>query len=207
MGRHGEGYHNVAESYYGTTDWDVRFPALPLPTHRLQKKCYWSLKDGNDTTTWADAHLTSAGIAQAQKANGFWSHLLTTQSIPAPESYYSSPLTRCLDTANLTFSNLPLPSNSPFIPTIKELFREVTGVHTCDRRSSRSFIAERYPDWKFETGFKEEDPLWSATERESDEAMDVRSKTVLDDVFHNDRNTWISISSHSGEIGSLLRGE
>lgn len=25
MGRHGEGYHNVAEAYYGTPAWNVRF--------------------------------------------------------------------------------------------------------------------------------------------------------------------------------------
>lgn len=24
MGRHGQGYHNVAESYYGQKEWDVR---------------------------------------------------------------------------------------------------------------------------------------------------------------------------------------
>lgn len=28
MGRHGEGYHNVAEAYYGTPAWDVS------PVHR-----------------------------------------------------------------------------------------------------------------------------------------------------------------------------
>lgn len=27
MGRHGEGYHNVAESYYGTPAWDVSIAA------------------------------------------------------------------------------------------------------------------------------------------------------------------------------------
>lgn len=59
----------------------------------------------------------------------------------------------------------------------------------------------------FEEGFSEDDPLWSRTERESNGAMDVRSRTVLDDVFQHDSNTWISISSHSGEIGSILRGE
>jgi hypothetical protein len=89
---------------------------------------------------------------------------------------------------------------------IKELFREVVGVHTCDRRSSKTFIEGRYPEWKFEEGFAEEDPMWTKSERESDGAMDVRSKKVLDDVFEHDKNTWISISSHSGEIGSLLRG-
>lgn len=80
-------------------------------------------------------------------------------------------------------------------------------MHTCDRRSSKSFIRQRYPEWKIEEGFAESDPLWTKSERESDGAMDERSKRVLDDVFEHDGNTWISISSHSGEIGSLLRGE
>jgi hypothetical protein len=26
MGRHGEGFHNAAESYYGTPAWNVRQP-------------------------------------------------------------------------------------------------------------------------------------------------------------------------------------
>lgn len=28
LGRHGQGYHNVAEQYYGTKAWDVSFPFL-----------------------------------------------------------------------------------------------------------------------------------------------------------------------------------
>ena len=31
MGRHGEGYHNVAESYYGTPAWNVRPARCPSP--------------------------------------------------------------------------------------------------------------------------------------------------------------------------------
>jgi hypothetical protein len=31
LGRHGQGWHNVAEAKYGTKAWDVRFP--PLPCH------------------------------------------------------------------------------------------------------------------------------------------------------------------------------
>jgi len=189
MGRHGEGDHNVAESYYGTPAWN----------------CYWSEQEGNGTVIWADAHLTQAGIAQAVKANTFWAHQIATQKIRTPESYYSSPLMRCLATANLTFSGLDLPSTHPFAPHIKELFREAIGVHTCDRRSSKTAIHDAYPNFTFEKGFKEEDPLWDAIVRETDSAQDERSKTVLDDVFSHDDNTWISISSHSGEIGSILR--
>jgi len=36
--------------------------------------------------------------------------------------------------------------------------------------------------------------------------QDIRSKTVLDEVFGSDDNTWLSVTSHSGEIASILRG-
>ena len=36
---------------------------------------------------------------------------------------------------------------------------------------------------------------------------DIRSKTVLDQVFSSDDSTYISVTSHSGEIASILRGE
>jgi len=189
MGRHGEGFHNVAESYYGTPAWD----------------CYWSEKEGNGTVIWADAHLTPAGIAQAVKANKFWAQQIATEKIPTPESYYTSPLARCLATANITFSGLNLPSRHPFIPEVKELFREAIGVHTCDRRSSKTAIHEMFPTFTFEEGFKEDDPLWDPIVRETDSSQDARSKIVLDDVFSHDDGTYLSISSHSGEIGSLLR--
>lgn len=81
------------------------------------------------------------------------------------------------------------------------------GAHTCDKRSPKSIIAKEFPGFVFEEGFVEEDPLFSATLRETDEAQDQRTKVVLDDVFRNDAKTWISLSSHSGEISSLLRGE
>jgi broad specificity phosphatase PhoE len=189
VGRHGEGFHNVAESFYGTAAWD----------------CYWSLQDGNETVTWADAHLTATGVAQAQKAHKFWASQIKDQKIPTPESYYSSPLTRCMETAKNTFSGLDLPSRHPFVPTIKELFREAIGAHTCDRRSSKTAIHQNFPTYLFEEGFKEEDPLWDPLLRETDSAQDARSKIVLDDVFSSDDATYLSVSSHSGEIGSLLR--
>jgi broad specificity phosphatase PhoE len=162
-------------------------------------QCYWSLKDGNGTITWSDALLTPAGVAQAQKANQFWHSQILTQKIPTPESYYTSPLLRCMATALTTFSGLELPLNRPFVPTIKELFRESIGAHTCDRRSSKSVIHANYPTWPFEEGF--------ATERETDEAHDQRTRVVLDDVFSTDDKTYISISSHSGQISSILRGQ
>lgn len=34
LGRHGEGYHNVAEDEYGTEAWDVRFPSISISQMR-----------------------------------------------------------------------------------------------------------------------------------------------------------------------------
>jgi broad specificity phosphatase PhoE len=132
--------------------------------------------------------------------------MLTTQHIPAPQSYYASPLLRCLSTASLTFSALPVPPHRPVNPLIKENLREANGAHTCDRRSSKSVIREKYPDWRFEEDFKEEDTLWKADLRESDAAQDQRAHAVLSDILGEDKNTWISISSHSGQIAAALRG-
>ncbi|KAL9008318.1 MAG: hypothetical protein Q9173_006545 [Seirophora scorigena] len=189
MGRHGEGYHNAAESYYGTPAWN----------------CYWSLLDGNGTVSWADAQVTPEGVAQALKVNAYWASQIKNQKVPTPQNYYTSPLTRCLTTANLTFSGLKLPRRHPFVPTVKEFFREGISGHTCDRRGSKSHIQNAFPGYKIEPGFTETDQLWKAYLQETEVDQDIRSKTVLDDVFSTDRETYLSITSHSGEIASLLR--
>ena len=41
--------------------------------------------------------------------------------------------------------------------------------------------------------------------RESDTHLDARMKALLDDIFSNDSHTYISLTSHSGAIGGLLR--
>ncbi|KAI9831693.1 MAG: hypothetical protein M1819_004759 [Sarea resinae] len=222
MGRHGEGVHNVAESYYGTTAWND----------------YWAKEDGNGTTTWADAHLTPKGIQQALAAHSFWVSQLEAERMPAPEKYYASPLHRCLATANNTFFRLELPEDRPFVPEIKEvchthfpfsrsshipssrkkanisniplflrqqLLRETIGEHTCDRRSTATYIHAEFPDFPFEPAFSETDPLWSPTIRETHAQHDRRMKKLLDDVFTHDGSAFISFTSHSGAIASILR--
>jgi broad specificity phosphatase PhoE len=191
MGRHGEGFHNAAESYLGTPAWN----------------CYWSERDGNGTATWADAKLTEVGIQQATKVKNFWAHLIKDEKITTPETYYTSPLYRCLDTARLTFTGLDLPKKKSFVPVIKEYLREGISAHTCDRRSTKSYIKKNFPSFKFEKGFPEHDPYWTELYAEPREDQDTRSSAVLDDIFWNDESTYISITSHSGEIASLLRGK
>lgn len=184
-------------------------------------QCYWSKQDGNGTVVWADAHLTQPGVEQAEIANRFWAKEIEEQRIPTPQTFYTSPLTRCLDTANITFSGLDLPARHSFVPTVKEvslrkiwaeaiadnskLLREAIGVHTCDRRSTKTYIHNRDPTYDFEYGFTEDDELWRADARETDPALDTRMTTLLDDVFSHDDSTFISFTSHSGALGGVLR--
>ncbi len=86
-----------------------------------------------------------------------------------------------------------------------QLLREAIGIHTCDRRSSKTDIQREFPKFTFEPGFAEIDPLWKADVRETNSALDARMKALLDDVFSNDDSTFVSFSSHSGAIGGLLR--
>jgi len=190
LGRHGEGYHNAAETYFGTPAWN----------------CYWSELDGNGTVTWADPKLTEDGVQQTYRVKDFWAHLIKDEKISTPETFYTSPLYRCLDTAKITFTGLDLPRSNPFVPVVKEFLREGISAHTCDRRSTKSEIKEDFPGFKFEKGFAEEDPYWTELFAEPRANQDARSKAVLDDIFSNDDSTYISITSHSGEIASLLRG-
>ena len=191
MGRHGDGYHNDAQAYYGTPAWN----------------CYYSELDGNSTVTWSDAHLSPLGITQALAVNEFWALEIKNQKIPTSQSYYTSPLTRCLQTANYTFNGLDLPARNPFIPQVKEYFREGISGHTCDRRSNKTYIHHLFPSYRIEPGFTQDDELWVALHGETSTDQDVRSKRVIDSVFSTDDSTYISITSHSGEIASILRGQ
>ena len=154
--------------------------------------------------TWFDAHLTPAGVEQALAVNAFWQQEISEQKIPTPQSYYTSPLTRCLQTANYTFFGLDLPDAHPFVPEVKELFREGIDIHTCDSRSNLTYIQNSFPDYTIEPGFSEYDLLWRGSTSETPTAQALRSTTILDQLFRTDGNTYLSITSHSGEIASIL---
>ncbi|KAJ5370468.1 phosphoglycerate mutase [Penicillium cataractarum] len=217
LGRHGEGWHNAAETYYGTPAWNVspHFPLIATFAHHLANhdpppiQCYWAELDGNSTATWHDAALTTNGINQALKAHNFWQKEIDEQRIHTPDNYYVSPLTRTLQTANYTFNGLNLPHGAAsFKPLIKELFREGISIHTCDHRRSKTYIKDLFPSWRIESGFAEDDELWNGVTAETSAAQDVRSTTALGEVFFaasSKEDSFVSVTSHSGEISSILR--
>lgn len=155
--------------------------------------------------TWADATLTSVGQQQALDVHALWKEQIPL-GIPVPETYYVSPLTRTIETADLTFKNLDLPAGQEYRPYIKELVREALGIHTCDRRSTRSEIESKFTHLTFEPGFEEQDELWKKDYREPVSARNYRLATFLDDVFANEEEgkVILSMTSHSGAIGSML---
>ncbi|KAH7083309.1 histidine phosphatase superfamily [Paraphoma chrysanthemicola] len=178
--RHGQGIHNVKEAEVGRLEWDR----------------HWSKLPGDGTTTWLDAELTPTGEQQARDIAKIWQ----SDNLPTPQSIYSSPLRRALRTTALAFA--------PFIgtarPLIKEKLRECNGVHTCDKRSPRSWIASAYPEFAIEGGMVEEDELWDADKREEFEEHTERSRQLLEDVFENDENVSIALVAHTGSIRAIF---
>lgn len=193
------------------------------PAHPNQE--YWSLLDGDDHGTWVDARLTPLGESQACTARAAWQKQIE-RGVPAPQSYYVSPLNRCCRTAQITFEGMGLPLTMPFRPIVKEvcrferyyrhrvgwygrvdglqLLRETMGLHTCDRRSRASDIAAEFAEYRFEAGFSEEDLLYDPEVRETNEERDQRLACLLEDIFVNDESIFISLTAHSGAITSIL---
>ena len=212
LARHGQGYHNLAVERYTEPVWDSD----------------WAFKKGDGVAEdWADANLTSKGIDQVKRTgrvvfgqllNGCW-----------PDSYYSSPLRRCLQTFRYEWEQKveveaaignPIPESIDVL--VKEKLRETIGVHTCDWRQDKSKtvqdccqIKELYPGCKinfdYEEGFAEKDPLYSSEHRESDDEIDVRIKQALEEIWtrENKKNGQndkvISLTCHEGVIRSCLR--
>ncbi|KAF7314061.1 F-box domain-containing protein [Mycena chlorophos] len=186
FGRHGQGYHNVAEDKYGTDAWDD----------------HWAKLDGDGELVWGpDPELTSLGKEQALAAKAMWKTELA-QGLPLPESLYCSPMTRAMQTQQITFEGVD--GLKPAL--IMEDCREEYGEHTCDKRRSKTYIQENFPQFDIEEGFSEEDELYTAEDRETPEHAAERARRVLEHVFTADAGrTVISITAHSGIINGFLR--
>jgi hypothetical protein len=61
--------------------------------------------------------------------------------------------------------------------------REWYGALTCDKRKTRAYIEEAFPQFDIESGLTDEDELWKMEARETREHAVTRAKTVLDRIF------------------------
>lgn len=187
--RHGEGYHNVAPDMYSAEDWE----------------CYWQIQDGNGEIEWFDASLTPNGEQQIEKLSGQWQDQLK-KGTPLPQSYYASPLRRTLQTFELTWTNVSkFDHNDKYKPLVREVARETYGIDSESRRHDKEFIVKNWPFVQLSSDFSDPDPWWSPKERETGQHRDYRAELFLNDVFTNDNNQVISLTTHSGFIKSLLK--
>ncbi|KAF9779231.1 phosphoglycerate mutase, partial [Thelephora terrestris] len=197
LGRHGQGYHNAAQAKYGMSAWDD----------------HWSRLDGDGEIVWGpDSFLTPLGIQQAEAAHNKWLHEMPSGT-PVPTVFYSSPLTRALRTLEITWTDITLPNKAKDVQlqpshkvVIAENCREVCGGDTCDKRRPKSWIAENFPLFEFNSGFSEEDEFWTPDSRETEEHVNERALSILDDIWDKyPTETYISITAHVGFIRGLTR--
>ncbi|KAF9034337.1 histidine phosphatase superfamily [Panaeolus papilionaceus] len=185
LSRHGQGYHNIVKDKYGVEAW----------------RDYWAKLNGDGEIVWGpDPQLTPIGISQAEDIH----RVLLQESkegLGKPDKRYCSPLSRAIDTCSTMYDGV-YDDLGPAL--IMENCREENGVHTCDKRKTRSYIAATFPSFEIEPTLTEQDELWDAEVREPKAQLIERTKKVLDWVFENDRDDlFISITTHAGWIRAV----
>lgn len=186
LARHGEGYHNIAPDLFNTTEWT----------------CDLQMRDGKDGLEWFDASLTAEGEAQIKELSNIYEREIA-KGMPLPQSFYVSPMRRTLQTFELTWSwFLNLNETKPIV---KEYARETYGIGTESKRHTKTFIEDNWDYVEFEKGFTEEDLLWEQDRHESHQHRNYRARVLLNDIFVNDDNHIISLTSHRGTIRSILK--
>ncbi|KAK4685313.1 hypothetical protein P7C73_g4838, partial [Tremellales sp. Uapishka_1] len=150
-----------------------------------------------------DPELTPLGIEQAEAIHHTWKR---EAQFGAPIQkneirWFLSPFTRTAQTMLHSWGDL-----LTGVPEAWEDFREVYGVHTCDKRSNKSVYAKRFPMLTIERDFTEEDQLWTADHREEDDSMQQRARRAMDKLFGPDgaKETYISITGHADIFRNLL---
>lgn len=90
--------------------------------------------------TWApDPNLTARGIEQAERAHQAWKRELA-RGAPLPQDWIASPFSRAASTLEITWKSI-----NDRRPVFREIWRETIGLHTCDKRRNRAYLAETYP--------------------------------------------------------------
>ncbi|KAF8961574.1 histidine phosphatase superfamily [Flammula alnicola] len=159
--------------------------------------------DGDGEIKWGpDPQLTPIGIEQAHTIQRAWMEEAATGLSP-PHKRYCSPLSRALDTCDIMLNKVF--SEHPHPMLILENFREENGVHTCDKRRTRSYISGYKPHFTIEERFEEYDQLWHPTIREMKAEVAQRAGKVLDRIFEMDtEHPFISITARAGFINEFL---
>jgi broad specificity phosphatase PhoE len=147
-----------------------------------------------------DAALTDIGRAQAEAAGNteiFQSARLSTELV------VGSPLSRALDTADITFpdDSLPLAKGNRIS---LESIREINGMMLNGKRRSVSELSKLYPMWDFSIVPSDEDEAWSV-DLETNEAARERAYQSLCWMWERPEST-IALFAHGGIYMLLMDG-
>jgi broad specificity phosphatase PhoE len=126
-------------------------------------------------------------------------------SIPLPQKFLSSPLSRAASTLNFTWSDIAMEPFPFRKPVFVENLRESIGLHTCDKRRSKYYLEDTYPNFDFEPGFSIEDDLWGPVYEETSAQQSIRLRFVLDSIWEHETATYISITAHGGTVSAILK--
>lgn len=199
--RHGEGFHNVVVDKHGALAWEEK----------------WShLNSDGEYEYGPDAMLSEKGINQAKQNHDVWQKEIEEHGAPLPDKFFVSPMRRSMWTLIYTWEGL---RNKDQRALIVENLRERYGNHTCNKRSSKQVIEERFGEYgiEFEDGFTEEDELHEEVQ-ETHFHHCLRTNDFCQELFEQDwdaksgsvdkekalANSFISTTSHAGTISELL---
>lgn len=168
------------------------------------RQSYWSLLKGDDKITWFDSFLNKEGVQQAEDLGEFWRHGVAADGMPIPQTLYTSPLARCLQTTEIVFSRLMRTNGALFCPVVKEQIRERFTVHTCDLRRPRTWIEQNYPGYAIEANVTEEDQFSGQTRWETRDEHNARKQEALEQIFSSDQSEFVSLTVHSFAIEAIL---
>ncbi|OWZ22997.1 Phosphoglycerate mutase [Phytophthora megakarya] len=170
--RHAQGHHNVAEQKYGVGCWEDEFARAD---------------------EFLDPDLTPFGVADAESKGPPSIKAEMERGMPPIERVVVSPLSRAIQTAQTFFSQDQVP-NRPLL--CMENCREVLDCYTFDKRRSLSEIKKKFPDVDFTRMIHEEDVLWSATRRETEQEIHERARNFLVELFDAAPERNVVVVSH-----------
>lgn len=115
LGRHGQGWHNVAEQRYGSAEWNRYWSKVNTdgnmtvrPLYMSSHLCFYhfvALTLRRSLQWGPDAQLTPLGEDQARRVHRAWKREILANA-PVPPVLYSSPLSRAASTCEITYEGL-----------------------------------------------------------------------------------------------------
>ncbi|KDP44877.1 hypothetical protein JCGZ_01377 [Jatropha curcas] len=146
-----------------------------------------------------DAHLSPLGL---QQVSNLRNHVHESRLLRRIKLVITSPLFRAMQTAVGVFGEGTSDFQCPPILAV-EYCRERTGVHPCDKRRPISESRSHFPQIDFSLIESDDDILWKADHRETDEEVAARGMK-FSNWLNTRQETEIAIVTHNRFLQQTL---